>query len=249
MEDCVKRSTEGNPIAPNQFRDYGTPYTDCSRYIDSVGTKWFVKLEGKGDLAKIPAIPITSGGDGIYTFIADQDGRVTTARIINAVEVNVKHFSMVLRDPSITSVRAAGELRKRGTNIEFNVLSGTFMLDWIDKCETVIIEQATRFLQAAFPGHTVVYNPDDYARTPIDTAALDSYVAAGYEVRLFKNKRDCELYVPSFYEKLLKNNLGDRQRNEDNLRRAKDYTVYRPSTAAGRRRKTRRNRRKSRKTR
>lgn len=249
MGDCVKKSTEGNPVDHDDLKNITTPYTSCSQFRDSSGNRWFVKLEGRGDLTKIPVTPITSGGDGIYTFIVDQRGRVTTTRIINAIEINAKHFSMVLRDPSITSVRAAGELRKSGTNLEFNVLSGTFMKDWIDDCESEIVEQAKRFLQAAFPGDTVTYNPAEYARTKIDTAALDSYVAAGYEVQLFKNRRGCMGYGVKFYENMLKNKLGDPVTNELELRLAKDYEVYRPGTAAGRRRKTRRNRRKSRKMR
>lgn len=204
----------------------------------SRGKKWFVKLEGNGDPTKIPVVSANSTSDGIYTFIVDQRGRVKTSRINNGLELNAKHFSIVLSDPSITSVRGAGELRKIGTNIEFNVLSGTFMLDWIDGCESEIIEETKRSLQDAFPTNTITYTPAEYARTQVDEAALDSYVAAGYEVRLYPTKRACLTYSPSFYEVLLEKKIGDLTNIQTQLELSKSYIVYVPPVPSRKRKRS-----------
>jgi len=100
-------------------------------------------------------------------------------------------------------VLASGELKKTGNKIEFNLVSGTYMLKWMTsklkkECNQQVQDQAASLFAAALPGMEITYKGEDFITdvyVPVTREQLNSYLDAGYEVRLFDDERVCKFLL------------------------------------------------------
>ena len=69
---------------------------------------------------------LASAGDGIYTWIIKDDGKMYLSKTLGNQEIGSLHgnLDMFSGDPNVI---AAGELNKEGTTVTYNLRSGTYM--------------------------------------------------------------------------------------------------------------------------
>jgi len=213
-------------------------HSQCLRY-----NELFVRLEtAEANLRKIVPVSIDDGGDGVYTYLFDQERMLHTARVENQFEIATLHATLACNG-GVTHVLAAGEMIKSGNNVRYNLISGTFMKPWMESVDKNAIQiQAQQLFEEA--GLSATY--DDTNKTfisgknvPVTKEQLDRYVAAGIEVRLFKDQNTCFLEpvilkanISVFKERgpAFKDSL---EKAEKQLEKSKEFIVY------GARRKTR----------
>lgn len=191
----------------------------------------FVRLEG-GDPRKIRPIPIEEGGDGIYTFLFDQNQKLHAAKVGNQFEMGSLHLTLAY-EGKVKSVLAAGEMKKTGNSIEYNLLSGTFMKPWMEEeSEEEIQQQAqTLFEQAGFSASYIDKAFITGKNVPVTKEQLDSYKAAGFQVKLFENRKYCQI-EPMLIEASIGQWKGKPgfessiQKAEEQLRQSKEYTLH-----------------------
>lgn len=71
---------------------------------------------------------LTDAPDGLYTWIISADGQLIAAQPISNQELGTLHNNLaVLNGIAPDNVYAAGELNKTGSNVTFNLQSGSFM--------------------------------------------------------------------------------------------------------------------------
>jgi hypothetical protein len=200
----------------------------------------FVRLEG-GDPRKLRPIPIEQGGDGIYTFLFDQNRSLHTAKVSNQFEIGSLHLTLAY-EGQVTHVLAAGEFKKTGNRVEYNLLSGTFMKPWMDEMEHEYDDDIQKQAQTLFEdaGMTAVYTDKAFItakNVPVTKEQLDTYVDAGFEVRLFENRKYCQI-EPVLLQVSIESWKGKPgfesaiQKAQDQLEQSKAYTLY---TRGGRR--------------
>ena len=73
-------------------------------------------------------VTLTDAPDGMYTWIISKEGTLFAAQPISNQELGTLHVNLAMfNDINREDVIAAGELRKEGPNVTFNLQSGSFM--------------------------------------------------------------------------------------------------------------------------
>lgn len=195
----------------------------------------FVRLDD-GDPRKLRPVSMEQGGDGIYTYLFDQDRKIHTAKVSNQFEIGSLHLTLAY-EGKVKSVLAAGEMKKTGNRIEFNVLSGTFMKPWMEvDLEGEHGEEVQSQAQSLFEeaGLTAVYTDKAFItakNVPITKEQLDMYVDAGFQVKLYPNRKAC-MVEPVLLRASIQQWKGKPgyesaiQKAEEQLQQSKDYTAY-----------------------
>lgn len=206
---------------------------------------------------------------GVYTYMFPTQDRIVCVPVKNKFELGTVHYVLALLSGAPKTI-AAGELLVQGDGtIYFNLLSGSFMKDWMERglreaCNNELRDLTLRMLQQQYPKihieHTNAVLITD-ANVPVTAEELDRYARMGLEVRLYSKKGMC-MTNPVTIEEQIKIQQGTNARvgvnDEDDqtiayLRSQLDainssYEVYRPSSG-GKRRKSQRKLQKRRKTR
>jgi hypothetical protein len=194
----------------------------------------YVRLEN-GDPRKLKPIPMEKGCDGIYTYIFDQNQKLHTAKVGNQFEIGSLHLTLAY-EGKITHVLAAGELKKTGNSVEYNMLSGTFMKPWMEDLDHEYDEEIQQQAQSLFEktGISATYVPKAFItgkNVPVAKEQLDSYKAAGFEVRLYTNRKYCFLQ-PKLIQTSIEQWRGRPdtksaiEEAEEQLRQSSEYVLY-----------------------
>jgi len=69
---------------------------------------------------------LASADDGIYTWIIKDDGKMYLSKTLSYQEIGSLHVNLFMFSES-KKLLAAGELRKEGASVSFNLRSGTYM--------------------------------------------------------------------------------------------------------------------------
>lgn len=164
----------------------------CLKYNDM-----FVRLDASvADLSKLPIISIEEGGDGIYTFLFDEMGTLRTGKVQNMFELETKHLVLTFKYRP-NEVIAAGELKKSGNTIVFNLLSGTYMKELFYTISNAEVSNYINEVTALF--NKVGYNDVSYTQqvllsneaAPLTKEQLDEYANIGVIIKLYKSKIAC----------------------------------------------------------
>ena len=139
--------------------------------------------------------------DGLYTWIfyhrAASPVQFAATRTWSALEMGTTHLAIATR-VGASAVHGAGELRKSGNVITYNLLSGTFTADWKKKmkgpCTSDAIEKyiEDEFLRR-FSGLTLqktdvtLIDP----KLPVTQEEVDTYTKAGWTFRFFPTQEAC----------------------------------------------------------
>uniref|UniRef100_A0A6C0J2N4 Uncharacterized protein n=1 Tax=viral metagenome TaxID=1070528 RepID=A0A6C0J2N4_9ZZZZ len=164
--------------------------------------KWndkYVKILTKDPI--VPKEPVSKEGrvtkDGIYTFLVTESGKLWTAPVESITEYGSLHDTMVYESKA-TSVLYAGELRKTGKEIEFNLQSGTYMKSFLSDhpdCEEYLKKETTEVLEKAHPEADVQFVEETLvtpANIPLTKEDLDKFHGLGFEIRLYKDRNVCK---------------------------------------------------------
>ena len=218
------------------------PKRQCLKWGDK-----FVRIipTNKRDIRIPRSAPVTE--DGVYVFLYDETGKFWTTPVHNMFEYGSVHFTLV-HTSHAKAILAAGELRKSGKRLEFNLLSGSYMKEWMEdildgKCDDLLITRTNAMLKATHPELDVVYSTETFVSPkiiPLTKEHLDEFHTAGFEIRLYSDKAVC-LYEPALLRAYIANTTypDEKKKYEDQLHRVEtEFTLYAPT--GGNRRKTRR---------
>ena len=149
----------------------------------------------------IDAVPMLSDGGYIYTIglrHGDADKDITESDIFfqpvrSSLEFGAVHGIMVERE-GIGTVLAAGEMQKTGNTIEFNMMSGTFMIGYKYESESTRIADII-FGSLRDKDMTVTFSNDGSSLIGRDVQEHELMNAkdCGYTVELFRVRDRCML--------------------------------------------------------
>lgn len=149
----------------------------------------------------IDAVPMLSDGGYIYIIglrSEEADKNITESDIFfqpvrSSLEFGAVHAIMVERE-GIGTVLAAGEMRKTGNSIEFNMMSGTFMIGYKYEGESTRIADII-FGSLRDKHMTVTFSNDDSSLIGRDVQEHELMNAkdCGYTVELFRDRDRCML--------------------------------------------------------
>ena len=134
--------------------------------------------------------------NGIYTWIMfkGEDGvlQLGMTKSYSMFELGTVHNAIAFRNGAVT-VHGAGELKKVGSALTYNLASGTFMLKWSkDPCYPELEKIIQQKLKSFLP--SVVYdpNPTSYITSQVVTPdEYDMFTKAGFTITLFDNEDAC----------------------------------------------------------
>lgn len=263
--DCDKALNQGVEVDDDDF-DLGYAFyfkRQCPYWRDK-----YLRIVHKKDTNLVSPIekpkfnsPITE--DGTYIFLFDQDGQFWNTKVDNYFEYGQIHLTLVFAskvyESKIKRVIAAGEIRKTGSTLEFNLQSGTFMADWLVKelnnqCTDALVKQTEERLVRLHPSLKIVYRNETFINNDslkMDSSFLDKLYRAGFEIRMYDDDYTCmsdphELNEISNDKTL---SITKRANAAYELRLFnEEYMLYKPSTQAGKR-KTRQKKNKRKTTR
>lgn len=168
---------------------------NCLKYKE-----YYIHLQATPEvLRKNTPVPMSEGGDGVYTFIFAEDRQLYSARVFNRMEIGSLHITLEWTH-KVKRVLAAGEMEVvNGQVVQFNLLSGSFMKQWMEetlegKCDAHVISQTKQlFLEAGHPDAT--YTAENLIKpeknVKLSKQQLDMYLKKGFRIRLFKSKEVC----------------------------------------------------------
>ena len=136
--------------------------------------------------------------DGIFNFVFTVDRSLFAAPLENAFEFGAKH-KHVAAFARARSILSAGEMLKSGGTIQFNLSSGTFMKDFMittleQKCNTELVAHTIELFKLYYPHLNIQYATRTFltlTELPLKREHLVKYANAGYEVRLYSQKKAC----------------------------------------------------------
>jgi hypothetical protein len=147
--------------------------------------------------------------DGLYTWImysteSDQSIQFAAVAIKNAFEVGTLHKALALK-MSAARIHGAGELRKDGSRIIYNLLSGTYTKFWLNSrekpkrkliCTADELEEKIKSeFEKRFPNSLTLKIINKTMITddiPIKTEDLEFYKSEGLIVDLFDTEEECK---------------------------------------------------------
>jgi hypothetical protein len=118
--------------------------------------------------------------------------------VLSSLELGSQHATLVMRT-RIKHVYAAGEMRKEGNRVVYNMLSGTFMVAFIHEKEAIKMTNALfrSLTHDSLRERRMEVHYDDSGAPLIDRDVLKSELLhakrCGYSVELFNDKERCEL--------------------------------------------------------
>ena len=143
---------------------------------------------------------LKDAADGIYTWI-DSDTGFYANRVLSSLELGTIHHSLALRSFS-NEVFGAGELRKTGDSVQYNIQSGSYMKDFIvenaSRIGGIVTHMNTLFQSFGLRPEFIDTPFIDIASMPLTRTELDIYVVAGYEVWFFDTEDECTLYGKAY---------------------------------------------------
>lgn len=251
--DCKKELNKGVPIFDEDY-DHEKAF-----YFKVKCPEWngkYLRIEHKSDTDYSSPVeapdyksPITD--DGTYVFLFDQNANFWNTKVDNLFEYGQIHYTLVFAskvyESKIKRVLAGGEIRKKGTLLEFNLQSGTFMAEWLvedlnNQCTDDLVKLVTQRLKEIHPSFEIVYNKETFIHDKslkLETTFLDKLYRAGFVIRMYKDKNVC----------LLNPEEARKSSREDYWKRMlhlfeNEYELYKPKQGG----KTRRRKSRSKRT-
>ena len=108
---------------------------------------------------------ITGAENGVYTWLLREKGLVAIP-VESQQEVGSVHANLWSWTPTLGQVIAAGELKKRGTRVYYNLLSGSFMRDYLnteEKRKRLVTHVNKQFRSLNLTPFFLKCNPDGVA--------------------------------------------------------------------------------------
>lgn len=197
-------------VSPANNNQYNSPKQQCVRFVPSDGSTYYIRVElprknantRKASRNKLfDVLPIytqetfPSAPDGIYTWILSDKG-FAAVKVLSMLEHATIHASIADRVKA-SKIHIAGEAKKEGSALSFNLLSGTYTYVILrtssgDKTsmEEAMAKEMTGFFSSI--GLEVVGVDKKTYITQLPTEdELRMYAAAGYDIKLYKTKDAC----------------------------------------------------------
>lgn len=238
-EALVNNGVAIDAIDPEEYLEKAyRPKRNCLKWGN-----YYVKLSSKKKkLNTTPQKgPVTR--DGIYVYIVDQNGDMWTTEVSNRFEYGVVHYTLAYNS-NATRIQIAGELKKEGDILHFNLQSGTYMQTFMEdvlegKCDDYLKVKAGDILQKHHPNLKHVYHEQTFVEVKdlpkLNEAILHEFHSNGIEVRLYSDRTLC-LQEPELLESYAKHS-HDASVREDYKKLLErynhEYVKYEPTQKAG----------------
>lgn len=199
-------------VEPPKNNLYNSPKIQCTEYTHPDGSKYFARISIPNKNANtrrlvrerlLAAIPLytpetfaDSAPDGIYTWIMSDKGFFATP-VYSMFEHGTLHSNLTDRTGA-ARVHSAGEAKKTGSQLAFNLLSGTYtrhILDAATDHETAekgMESDMVAFFTSIGLRDVRVASKKTYITGLPTESELNMYAAAGYDVYLYKTKDACQ---------------------------------------------------------
>jgi hypothetical protein len=224
---------------------YRPIHGDCDAIILPDGSTAYIAFEGfKSGADKsvviqrmLDSLPlynnqeIAGAPDGIYTWIYTSNSLVASP-VFSRLEFGSRHFDIFRRigiAPEV-NVYAAGEFKKEGDTITYNVASGSVTVQLMRKNEKnnylpeniASVEKNAAAAFATLEGVHPIYagSQETFINMPLTFEQLEFYESLGYKIDYYKNKDTCELRHKPFRRMVMDARLAvDRdQRMKERMR-------------------------------
>jgi len=188
---------------------YNSPKLQCSPVTLRDGTKAYAKINLLSELAKRPTnevltfIPLftrdtfRTAPDGVYTWILSDKGFFAN-KVHSILELGTLHLNLA-EHTAASYIYGAGECGKMGGTLEYNTLSGSFMVPLIRKYSNNVdlderVHSTIEHMFGAMGFETIIRVEKtliDKERMPLTEDELAMYVRAGYTVYLYDRETTC----------------------------------------------------------
>jgi len=157
---------------------------------------------------RLNAEELKAAKDGIYTWLLYSDGdseeiRFVCTEVVSPFEIGTRHQSLAHNSRiNANKIYGGGELIKTGSNIEFNLLSGTYSKPIVEydfsKNVTNAIIDAFKFF---FPEAVYDNSKSSYIHRirTVSNSLLTLYRENGFTVRLFDSENDRIKFSNAFW--------------------------------------------------
>ena len=226
IENDDDENPENDPAYKVSY-DYAKGKNPCMNYTDDSGTNYFVHVKFpiprmysyNPDELRKPFLTVRKkihdltqyytsstfpeAPDGIYTWIVGDNGKFLAGRVRSILEMGTLHKQ--LADYAKTKhIFVAGECKKEGTTVYFNIQSGTFSLEIIRRKNTTGYNAPTKEQRLLTKGKNIFINMGltpillegnetliNPTNVPITKEELQTYVESGFNVLLYEKREEC----------------------------------------------------------
>jgi hypothetical protein len=186
---------------------YNSPKLQCQKVILKDGTTMYAKIKLPSEVSKqkynriLDFIPLVSESefmhapDGIYTWIRSEKG-FFACKVFSALEIGTLHNNLADRTQSLR-IYGAGECKKTGKAVIYNLQSGTFTRNLVRNHNNV-----QNSIQTDFEATMRSFGIDSISRVdtsfihkdtmPLTEKELSIYSRAGYNVFLYEDEAFCD---------------------------------------------------------
>jgi hypothetical protein len=198
MSECLEK---GFPVPPTTLQDAISIKSIMNCSVQTEEGEKYVLVE-KGDASKefLDSIEVymdaASLPDGLYCWILTEPGKFAAIQVLSALEVGSIHKTIVHK-LGVTKIYGAGEMRKdKGGVVSYNLLSGTYMVEWLasaEACRGQLESEIRAAFERLFPGASFSTTTFITRKLRLTATELDRYTRYGFRVRLFDDAKECIL--------------------------------------------------------
>jgi hypothetical protein len=197
MSECMER---GFPVPPTTLQDAISikSIMNCSVQTED-GEKYVLVEKGGASKEFLDNIEVytdtASLPDGLYCWILTDPGKFAAIQVLSALEVGSIHKTIVHK-LGVTKIYGAGEMRKNNGVVSYNLLSGTYMNEWLasaEACRGKLESEIRTAFERLFPGASFGTTTLISRKLRLTATELDRYTRYGFRVRLFDDAKECIL--------------------------------------------------------
>jgi len=201
-------------VMPSIDNAYGIKTTPCRRkFIRTDGTAFFLNMNTSAlNTAALQARytadtvkysdDIHTLPDGVYCYVVyDSDGpQIAFVKVESVFELASSH-NFIVYITQITSILFAGEFIKRGSNIQYNYSSGTYLQEYNDTTGrniVSIVQQRTAIMQELLRGQGITGTYESSGKTfiteenvPLTESELESMKSLGIRFTGYPSFAQC----------------------------------------------------------
>ena len=150
---------------------------------------------------------LLNASDGIYNWLlysdTSEDIKFISTQIVSPYDIGTTHQSIACNNKvDAVVIYGAGELKKEGNKIIFNLVSGTFTKKLIQfDFDKIVKNQIINKFNEIFPDSEYDNTTDSYIYNlkTVSNKLLELYKHAGYFVKTFELSNDCNEFHNKFW--------------------------------------------------
>jgi hypothetical protein len=193
---------KGFPVPPTTLNDAVSVKDIMNCSVQTEEGEKYVLVKRKGDASKefLDSIEVYTDAaslpDGLYCWILTDPGKFAAIQVLSALEVGSIHKT-ITHKLGVTKIHGAGEMRKdKGGLISYNLLSGTYMNEWLasaEACRGQLESEIRTAFERLFPGVLFGFVTKTLIsqKLRLTKKELERYARYGFIVTEFDDPKEC----------------------------------------------------------